>query len=826
MVDFSIFFVVLRLVIGYTRDQITLNTKTILIVLISVFCICILCAVFMKTTDASKKQSLRRTFLRLANFSGVLLFISIVYLAWPDIIVWTQQYINVTSVQLAAFSVATALSIASFGTLFASRFFPKTPNNNSLCNTRQVYKWAGYLSTIALGMLIMWMSSEDMFNVVVKTFLYVTEIISILLWFYDPFIYILANLFKPHTKPHLKPTPNKINRFAVIGCAHNESSVIGQLVKSVYSTTYPKNKYDIYVICDNCTDNTADVVRKAGAIAMVRNNPDERGKGFGLKWMFNILEEKRQKGDVYDAYIVLDADNLVNEEYFDAINDRMNEGHEMLQTYLGCKNPRDTWISASYSYSYWVSNDLYQNAHSRIGLTCQMGGTGMVIRPSILDDIGWDTDSLTEDLVLTARYTLLRNRSACWVHSARLYDEKPLKNIPSIRQRTRWMQGHMAAMFKFAPKLLYSSIRHLSFRQFDMAFYLLRPFLNLVLLLSYAVRLSINTFAPQSALSMGFIMGDNVSMLLLIGYITLQLYVLFMENYGRYIPVFLVQLVFSFTWYPAIFRGLIKRNERYWVSTVHTRNIAVSDILEDTLLNEAKERLKGLDNLHKLPLGQILLKATAISNVQLNQALSFQKANGGFLGDVIVEQNILDAETLDAYLTLQQTMKDEARREGTDDERLRLGDILLNSGIITQEQLDMALDYQARKGGHLGECLIIMRCMPVHLLQLFLDVQRVLDSNFVSQRNARHLINGVLDNRTKSLGTILFEGGLISQQQLNYALDMQKKQGGQIGSTLVECGFVGEETIDLILKLQAASREFLRNRELEDAHFHPTEVTS
>ena len=138
----------------------------------------------------------------------------------------------------------------------------------------------------------------------------------------------------------------------MIGCAHNEASVIDQLVKSLYATTYPKTKFDVYVICENCTDNAAEVARLAGGIAMECNDPDHRGKGFGLKWMFEYLDEQHQNGNEYDAYIVLDADNVVNEEYLDAINERMNEGYEILQTYLGCKNPRDTWISASYSYSY------------------------------------------------------------------------------------------------------------------------------------------------------------------------------------------------------------------------------------------------------------------------------------------------------------------------------------------------------------------------------------------------------------------------------------------------------------------------------------------
>ena len=129
-----------------------------------------------------------------------------------------------------------------------------------------------------------------------------------------PLIYIISQFFLRNPSVPCEPTPNKLNRFAVIGCAHNEELVIDQLITSLYATAYPKNRYDVYVICDNCSDGTADVVRRKGAVAMERNDPDHRGKGYGLKWMFEYLEEQSAQENVYDAYIVLDADNLVNEE--------------------------------------------------------------------------------------------------------------------------------------------------------------------------------------------------------------------------------------------------------------------------------------------------------------------------------------------------------------------------------------------------------------------------------------------------------------------------------------------------------------------------------
>ena len=88
-------------------------------------------------------------------------------------------------------------------------------------------------------------------------------------------------------------TPQKT--FAVIVAAHNESAVIGQLVDNLKMLDYPKELYDIFVIADNCTDNTAQIARDCGAIVHERFNDKERGKGFAMEWMFARLFEMKRK---------------------------------------------------------------------------------------------------------------------------------------------------------------------------------------------------------------------------------------------------------------------------------------------------------------------------------------------------------------------------------------------------------------------------------------------------------------------------------------------------------------------------------------------------
>lgn len=67
--------------------------------------------------------------------------------------------------------------------------------------------------------------------------------------------------------------------------AHNEENVIGNLIESLKKQDYPANLIDIYVIADNCTDNTVKIAKEAGAIVLERKEDDPKKEQKGL--LFN-----------------------------------------------------------------------------------------------------------------------------------------------------------------------------------------------------------------------------------------------------------------------------------------------------------------------------------------------------------------------------------------------------------------------------------------------------------------------------------------------------------------------------------------------------------
>ena len=101
-------------------------------------------------------------------------------------------------------------------------------------------------------------------------------------WIYQMGISI-CSLIKFKEKP-LKY--NKNHKFMAIIPAHNEASVIKNLVESLVALDYPKDLYDVYVIADNCTDNTAEIAREAGALVYERFDEAHKTKGYALEYLF------------------------------------------------------------------------------------------------------------------------------------------------------------------------------------------------------------------------------------------------------------------------------------------------------------------------------------------------------------------------------------------------------------------------------------------------------------------------------------------------------------------------------------------------------------
>ena len=181
-------------------------------------------------------------------------------------------------------------------------------------------------------------------------------------WIYQILV-SLCSLVKLKDKP-LKVHKNQ--KFMAIIPAHNEEAVVGNLIESLQNQDYDKNLYDIYVIADNCTDRTALIARRAGAIVYERYDETKKTKGYALDW---FLQQKIKENAPYDAICVFDADNIVDKNFLKAMNKKLCQGEDVVQGYKDIKNPTDSWISAGYAIFYWTMHRFYHLARYNVGLS-------------------------------------------------------------------------------------------------------------------------------------------------------------------------------------------------------------------------------------------------------------------------------------------------------------------------------------------------------------------------------------------------------------------------------------------------------------------------
>ena len=289
--------------------------------------------------------------------------------------------------------------------------------------------------------------------------------IIVIFWIYELAI-SLCSLIKFKDKPLLK---NKKHKFMAIIPAHNEEAVVGNLVESLINQDYDKELYDIYVIADNCTDNTAKIAKEAGAIVYERFDEAHKTKGYALNW---FLKQKIEENADYDAFLIFDADNIVDKNFIKVMNKKLCQGEEVVQGYKDIKNPTESWVSAGYAFFYWTMHRFYNLARYNIGLSPLLNGTGFMVKFDLIKQNGWDTKTLTEDIEFSLKQ-IIKGRKLGWATDAIVYDEQPEVFKASWKQRSRWTVGHIQCMKAYTKDLALAIKKNKTIMNFDGLLYII-----------------------------------------------------------------------------------------------------------------------------------------------------------------------------------------------------------------------------------------------------------------------------------------------------------------------------------------------------------------
>ncbi|MBQ2840325.1 MAG: glycosyltransferase family 2 protein [Oscillospiraceae bacterium] len=262
-------------------------------------------------------------------------------------------------------------------------------------------------------------------------------------------------------------TAKKEHKFAVIIAARNERVVIAQLIESIKKQRYPSELCDIYVIADNCTDDTAEIARAAGATVFCRDNKRLVGKGYALNFGFKKLVEAGSFSD-YDGFFVFDADNLLDENYIAEMNKVFDSGYRIVTSYRNSKNYDTNWISAGSSL-WFLREAKYINASRMIlNSSCAVSGTGFLVSREIIENNrGWQYYLLTEDIEFSID-SVIKNEKIGYAENAMLYDEQPYTFRESWNQRIRWAKGFFQVFAAYGGKLFRAIFKNRSFAAYDM----------------------------------------------------------------------------------------------------------------------------------------------------------------------------------------------------------------------------------------------------------------------------------------------------------------------------------------------------------------------
>ncbi|BBO67273.1 glycosyl transferase [Desulfosarcina alkanivorans] len=266
-----------------------------------------------------------------------------------------------------------------------------------------------------------------------------------------------------------------LNRFAVLVPAHNEELLIGILCQSLLDVDYPRDKYVVHIIADNCSDSTADIAASLCAKVLERTDPADVGKGQALSWALQRIDL-----DQFDAVLIVDADNYVGNNILTELNRMINSGEQSIQCYNAVGNRADSWFTQLLYVSRTIGNLLYHEAKYRLGLSSYLMGNGLCFRAELLKKKGWTAFSVGEDWEYYAQL-VESGVMVAFAAKAKVFHQESKSLNQATSQRLRWSSGRFYVAWTQGLPLLFKGLRKKNWHVVDASLPLLTPNYSLLI---------------------------------------------------------------------------------------------------------------------------------------------------------------------------------------------------------------------------------------------------------------------------------------------------------------------------------------------------------
>lgn len=229
------------------------------------------------------------------------------------------------------------------------------------------------------------------------------------------------------------------HRFAVVVPARNESATLPRLLEALAALDYPRPRYEVVVIADNCDDDTGAIALAHGARVLTRTDPAHRSKGHALGWAFARLRPERR----HDAFVILDADSRPAPDLLRRLDAALRSGARVVQAYCAVGNPGQSWRTALMAADMALIHYLRPVGRQALGGSADLQGNGICLHRDALRRVPWETSTLAEDHEYHVRL-LERGLSSVFVPEAVVYTVMEPTMASARSQELRWEGGRIA----------------------------------------------------------------------------------------------------------------------------------------------------------------------------------------------------------------------------------------------------------------------------------------------------------------------------------------------------------------------------------------------
>ncbi len=269
-------------------------------------------------------------------------------------------------------------------------------------------------------------------------------------------VFAIASLFNRNTVFTKAKTQN---RFVILIPSYKQDDVIEHTVASILGQVYPMRMFDVVVISDHQSEMT-NMKLAQYPITLLTPDFEESTKAKSLQYAILNLPEFK----IYDIALILDADNIVGQEFLTQVNDAFETAAtKAIQLHRISRN-RDTAASHMGSIFEEINNAIFRRGHITMGMSAALAGSGTAydfnwFKTNVMKAKTAGEDKEMEALLLRQGYFI------DYFDNILVYGEKKRSTIKMNEQHGRWAYQQLQNLvrnIKFLPGAIFR-------KQYDLA---------------------------------------------------------------------------------------------------------------------------------------------------------------------------------------------------------------------------------------------------------------------------------------------------------------------------------------------------------------------